>query len=128
VNLIGLFEPELFVIIALVMPHGHRLGPRRWPDGVAGERGDRGSEVATVEVLHELNDVTADGAAAAVPHLLFDVHAESIGAAAHRARPDQLGAGPLELDAAPGNLMLEENGASERDVDRALNLRPSGRR
>jgi hypothetical protein len=59
---------------------------------IAGERGARGHEVATVDQLDEFNHVAALVAATAVEDLFFQMDSEPISAAALRACSDKFGA------------------------------------
>lgn len=83
---------------------GERRRRERSPP--AGEGLQRGDEAGAVEMLHERDDITAQFATATIPHLLFDVDGETVGAAAHRARPAAIDP-TAQPDAAPLDLALE---------------------
>jgi hypothetical protein len=66
-------------------------------------------------MLHQLDDIAALAAAAAVPQTLRWIHCKSVIATTTRTRPDVLGSDPLEPNAVQLNHLLD--GHSTRAVD-----------
>jgi hypothetical protein len=93
---------------------GFRRGRRSY--AVADERGDRLLERDAIEVLHKVDDIATDAAAAAIEHPLLDVDRKAIGAAAFWTRSLQLDTGPSQFDAATRDLLLDGDGPGAIDV------------
>src|SRR6476469_2678325 len=66
-------------------------------------------------MAHQADNIAANIAAAAVPNLADEMYPKSIGPAAERTRTNKFLALPLQVMTAPGELVLDGNGA--RTVD-----------
>src|SRR5262249_33375587 len=99
-------EPEVVFVLRCWRCRSRR---RCRPWRHAGQRLNRFAKANAVEVLDEVEDFPALGAAAQVPDLFLNVDAESVASATSRTRADEFTPHPFETMAATLKLALDWN-------------------